>query len=89
MENFVSIKNKDYTAVFINENNILPKKIIPLGIYSLIGGLSELCEYVYLFDNVVTYTILHWETREAKDPYSMSIMKTIIEQQKSFINLIK
>ena len=39
MNDITSIKNKDYTAVFINENNSIPYKVTSLGIYKIIGGL--------------------------------------------------
>jgi hypothetical protein len=88
MCNFEIVQNKDYTAVFVNEKNITPK-ITRLGIYSLSGGISELCRYDYLFENAITYSILEWEPREAIDSYSLSIMKSVLEQQKAFKNLIK
>jgi hypothetical protein len=89
MCNFETIQNNNYTAVFVNENNAIPKSITPLGIYSLIGGLAELCRYDYLFENTVIYSILKWESREPIDSYSLGIMITILEQQKAFKNLIK
>ena len=89
MNDITSIKNKDYTAVFINENNSIPYKVTSLGIYKIIGGLCELCEYEYWLEGFASYKILEWETREAKDNSCYNLMANIIDQQKGFKNLIK
>jgi hypothetical protein len=89
LDNFVEMQNENFTAVFVNEENALPKTITPLGIYKIDNGLAELCQYDYLFENIVTYSILQWESREAKDITCYNLMANAIGQQKAFKNLIK
>lgn len=93
MNDFVTVDNEEYAAVFVNVKTQIPITITPMGVYRIIEvegiRLQELCEYAYSMKGMVNYTILTWEDREANDPHSMNTMATIIDQQKSFRHLIK
>jgi hypothetical protein len=86
---FKTENNEKYSAVFINEKEAIPKEIIPLGIYKYINdSIFELYQYNYLFEDTVIYAILRWQLREAKNKYCLDVMKTIIDQQEAFKELL-
>ena len=90
MCNFEFVQNNNFTAVFVNEKEEVPKKIIPLGVYRMFQETpQELCIYTYMFEDAILYQILDWEVREPKDAGALSIIKNIIEQQKGLAHLLK
>ena len=80
--------NEKYSAVFVNTLD-KPLKIKPMRVYSEISGISELCEYVYILDDMIEYKLLVWEPREPKDYACKLVINTIIDQQKAIKNLLK